>query len=40
VLYAEILDAVIANDFDVFSRRARVTLTRKLYVAARERGRR
>ncbi|MEZ5406540.1 MAG: phytoene/squalene synthase family protein [Acidimicrobiales bacterium] len=37
VLYAEILDRVAANDFDVFTQRARVPLPRKLAVAARHR---
>jgi len=35
VLYARILDAVEANDYDVFSRRARVPTPRKVAVAAR-----
>ncbi len=34
VLYSEILDHVVANDYDVFSQRARVPLRRKLTVAA------
>lgn len=37
VLYSQILDRVAANDFDVFTRRARVPLPRKLAVAARQR---
>lgn len=37
VLYSEILDRVVANDFDVFAQRARVPLPRKLAVAARHR---
>jgi 15-cis-phytoene synthase len=43
VLYAEILDRIEANGYDVFSQRARVPTGRKLRVAARElirRGRR
>lgn len=39
ILYGEILDRVEANGWDVFSRRARVPLPRKLGVAARELGR-
>ncbi len=35
-LYAQILDRIEDNDFDVFSQRARVSLARKLTVAARE----
>jgi phytoene synthase len=35
-LYAEILDRIEINDYDVFSQRARVVLPRKLAVAARE----
>lgn len=35
VLYARILDALAANDYDVFSRRARVPTARKVAVAAR-----
>jgi 15-cis-phytoene synthase len=34
-LYARILDEIEANDYDVFSRRARVSTPRKLAVAAR-----
>lgn len=37
VLYSEILERIEANDYDVFSQRARVPLARKLYVAARQR---
>ncbi|MCC6437440.1 MAG: phytoene/squalene synthase family protein [Acidimicrobiales bacterium] len=37
ILYSEILERIEANDYDVFSRRARVPLPRKLYVAARQR---
>jgi 15-cis-phytoene synthase len=36
VLYAEILDRIVANDYDVFGQRARVPLARKLAVAGRE----
>ena len=36
VLYSEILDRIEAQEYDVFSRRARVPLPRKLHVAARE----
>ena len=32
----EILDRVVANDYDVFGRRARVPLRRKLGVVTRE----
>ncbi len=39
LLYGEILERVVANDFDVFTRRARVPLARKLAVAARQRWR-
>jgi phytoene synthase len=35
-LYAEILDRIEVDDYDVFSRRARVPLPRKLTVAAGE----
>jgi phytoene synthase len=35
LLYAEILDRIVDNDFDTFTRRARVPLARKLSVAAR-----
>ena len=35
VLYARILDEIEANDYDVFSQRARVSTARKLRVAAR-----
>ena len=35
VLYARILDEIEANDYDVFSRRARVSVATKLLVAAR-----
>ncbi|MGD9755564.1 MAG: phytoene/squalene synthase family protein [Acidimicrobiia bacterium] len=35
VLYSEILERIEANDYDVFSARARVPLARKLYVAGR-----
>jgi 15-cis-phytoene synthase len=34
VLYSGILDEIAANDYDVFSRRARVPTRRKLAVAA------
>jgi phytoene synthase len=34
VLYSRILDAIEANDYDVFSRRARVPIVRKLVTAA------
>ena len=34
ILYSEILERIEANDYDVFSRRARVPLGRKLAVAA------
>lgn len=34
VLYSRILDEIVANDYDVFSMRARVPTTRKLVVAA------
>jgi 15-cis-phytoene synthase len=36
VLYSQILERIEANDFDVFTRRARVPLPRKLGVATRE----
>jgi 15-cis-phytoene synthase len=36
IIYSEILDRIVANDFDVFSKRARVPLARKLTVALRE----
>ena len=36
VLYAEILDRIEANDYDVFTARARVPLGRKLHVAGTE----
>ncbi|MGE0880440.1 MAG: phytoene/squalene synthase family protein [Acidimicrobiia bacterium] len=35
ILYGEILDRIEANDYDVFTTRARVPLARKLSVAAR-----
>jgi phytoene synthase len=35
VLYARVLDQIEANDYDVFSRRARVSTPRKLAVATR-----
>ena len=35
ILYARILDQIEANGYDVFSRRARVSTSRKLAVAAR-----
>jgi 15-cis-phytoene synthase len=34
VLYARILDEIVANDYDVFSMRARVPTVTKLAVAA------
>ena len=34
-LYARILDEIERNDYDVFSRRARVSTPRKVAVAAR-----
>lgn len=37
VLYSQILDRIVANGFDVFTRRARVPLSRKVAVAARHR---
>lgn len=40
LLYSEILDHIVANDFDTFTRRARVPLARKLFVAGREWARR
>lgn len=40
ILYSEILDRIEENDYDVFSRRARVPMRRKLGVAARELARR
>jgi 15-cis-phytoene synthase len=36
IIYSEILDRIVANDFDVFTQRARVPLARKLTVAVRE----
>ncbi len=36
ILYSDILDEIVANDFDVFTQRARVPRRRKLAVAARE----
>ena len=36
ILYGQILDRIEENDYDVFSRRARVPLARKLVVAGRE----
>ncbi len=36
ILYSEILRRIEANDFDVFSQRARVPLAEKLYVVAKE----
>jgi phytoene synthase len=34
VLYSRILDEIEANDYDVFSKRARVPIVRKLVTAA------
>lgn len=36
IIYSEILDRIVANDYDVFSKRARVPMARKLTVALRE----
>jgi len=38
ILYSEILDQVVANGYDVFTKRARVSSSRKLTVAARHLG--